>query len=128
MFQRPGTIYVYFIYGMYHCLNVVTDRENYGSAVLIRALEGLNGLSMTNGPGKLCRAMSIDLDCNRRDLADRAGNIWIERATPVLPENVAQTTRVGICQAASYPWRFYIRDNKFVSTFSVPRSQFFTQS
>ncbi|MDR2779173.1 MAG: DNA-3-methyladenine glycosylase [Puniceicoccales bacterium] len=119
MFQEPGTVYVYFIYGMYHCLNIVTDMENYGSAVLIRALEGLDGLSGTNGPGKLCRTMGIDLDCNGRNLVRRDGNIWIEHATPILPENIIQTTRVGIRRATNYPWRFYIRNNKFVSTFSV---------
>ncbi|MDR2432807.1 MAG: DNA-3-methyladenine glycosylase [Puniceicoccales bacterium] len=121
MFQRPGTVYVYFIYGMYHCLNIVTDRENYGSAVLIRALEGINGLSGTNGPGKLCRTMGVDLHCNGQDLTRREGNIWIERAASVLPENIVQTTRVGTRRAANYPWRFHMRNNKFVSTFLVSR-------
>ncbi|MDR1890865.1 MAG: DNA-3-methyladenine glycosylase [Puniceicoccales bacterium] len=118
MFQQPGTVYVYFIYGMYHCLNIVTDSENYGSAVLVRALEGLGGLSGTSGPGKLCRAMAIDLDCNGQDLTNRNGNIWVEYSTPILPKNVVQTTRVGIRRATNYPWRFYVRNNRFVSTFS----------
>jgi DNA-3-methyladenine glycosylase len=117
MFQRPGTAYVYLIYGIYHCLNIVTDRENYGSAVLIRSLEGLNGLNSTNGPGKLCRAMAIDLSCNGKDVTLTESGIWVEKGELIPAESIVQTTRVGIRRAVDYPWRFYISNNRCVSTF-----------
>ncbi|MDR1255372.1 MAG: DNA-3-methyladenine glycosylase [Puniceicoccales bacterium] len=118
MFQRPGTAYIYFIYGMYHCLNIVTERENFGSAVLIRALEGLGGLSEANGPGKLCRAMGIGMEHNGCDVTCESGKIWVERDAPISAEDVVQTTRIGIRRAANYPRRFYIRGNKSVSKFN----------
>lgn len=115
LFEQPGTAYVYLIYGMYNCLNVVTDRKDYGSGVLLRALEPLSNGIETNGPGKLCRAFKIALDVNKTDLLNPNSDIWLEYGVKIPDENVVQTTRVGIKQNINYPWRFYIKDNNWVS-------------
>jgi len=113
LFCEGGISYVYFIYGMYHCFNAVTEREGRGSAVLIRALEPLEGLEGTNGPSKLCRAMEITKELNEIDLTNPNSQIWIEEGQK--PKEVIQTTRIGIKEATELPWRFYIKDNKWVS-------------
>jgi DNA-3-methyladenine glycosylase len=100
---------------MYHCLNITTEQENSGSAVLIRALEGLDGLKETNGPGKLCRTMDINIDCNSWDMTREHGKVWVEWAPSIPVENIVQTTRIGIKKATDCPWRFYISGNKCVS-------------
>jgi DNA-3-methyladenine glycosylase len=110
MFQQPGTAYVYFIYGIHHCLNVSTERKNFGAAVLIRALEGLDGFLDANGPGKLCRTMHIDLTCNGCDVTLPGGKIWVEQDPAPSPGDIVQTTRIGITHAKDYPWRFYMRN------------------
>ncbi|MDR0679457.1 MAG: DNA-3-methyladenine glycosylase [Puniceicoccales bacterium] len=115
MFRKPGTAYIYLIYGMYHCLNITTERESSGRAVLIRALEGLDGLKGMNGPGKLCRTMGIDMDCNGWDITREYGKVWVEWAPSISVENIVQTTRIGIKKAMDRPWRFYISDNECVS-------------
>jgi DNA-3-methyladenine glycosylase len=119
----PGTSYVYLIYGMYWCMNCVTGPVGYGSAVLIRALEPLDGVDLmrrrrggsdlTSGHGKLCVALAIDgrhggLPLNRPPLMVRA-------AEPVSDGNVVIAARIGITKAADWPQRYYIRDNKWVS-------------
>lgn len=115
MFQNGGISYVYFIYGMHFCMNVVTERKGYGCAVLIRALEPLMNINNTNGPAKLTKAMKITRGQNGLDLTTLESGLWIDDAEPVENENIIQTVRVGITQAADYPWRFYIKDNKWVS-------------
>lgn len=115
LFEQPGTAYVYLIYGMYNCLNVVTDRKDYGSGVLLRALEPLSSGLETNGPGKLCRAFEINSEVNKTDLLNPNSDIWIEYGEKIPDGNVVQTARVGIKHNAHYPWRFYIKDNKWVS-------------
>ncbi len=129
MFGPPGHAYVYFIYGMYHCLNVVTEGEGFAAAVLIRALEPLEGLAvmreqrsgrsdraLTNGPGKLCQALVIDKRLNGADLcAD--GLLYIEEGE--VTGDIATGPRIGIRRATAEdmaaPWRFYISDSPFVS-------------
>jgi DNA-3-methyladenine glycosylase len=126
MFGPPGFLYVYFTYGMHYCCNVVTGPRGYGSAVLIRALEpisgehemsqnrhGLGGEALTNGPAKLCQALRIDKQLNGHDLRAEPLRLVIE--PPIKRADVVQATRVGITKARDVPWRFYIRDNKYVS-------------
>lgn len=130
LFEKPGTIYVYFTYGMHHCVNVVTEEEGRGCAVLIRALEPLNTLELhdqieyfdafksklqTNGPAKLCKAFHINRELNGLDGTKKISGIWFEYGKEIPPQNIIQTTRIGIKVATDYPWRFYIKDNKFVS-------------
>jgi DNA-3-methyladenine glycosylase len=130
MYGSPGHAYVYFIYGMHHCLNVVTEETGFPAAVLIRALEPLEGLDimrryrsgrpdreLTNGPAKLCQALAIDRGFNRVDLC--TGEVlFIEEGRMVAQEEVGTSPRIGIKAgelAMSVPWRFYLQGNAFVS-------------
>ena len=115
LFKQPGIAYVYFIYGMYHCLNFVTEPEDTAGAVLIRALEPISPLENTNGPGKLCREMQITREFNEVDITTKKSGIWVEKYLEIPPEKIVATARIGIKKAVDYPWRFYIKDNSFVS-------------
>lgn len=120
LFKEPGLSYVYLIYGMYNCMNVVTEPYDTAGAVLIRALEPLGELvdsKGTNGPGKLCREMQITKELNEIDITNDKGDIWVERGSKYKLDdnNIVTTTRIGIKVAEDYPWRFYIRDNRDVS-------------
>jgi len=122
MFGPPGHAYVYLIYGMYHMLNLVTEAPDFPAAVLIRAVEPLAGVAAgkntTNGPGKLCRAFGIDRALNGWPVT-RGQQLWLEAAPPVPDGAVATGPRVGVHYAApadrAAPWRFWLRDNPFVS-------------
>ena len=117
MFGPPGHAYVYLIYGVHHCLNVVTEREGVGAAVLIRALEPVNNISgRTQGPGLLCRALDIDRRMNGCDLV--SDDFYI--AAPAIAEklSVVKRPRIGVDYAKHWArrrLRFYIRGNPFIS-------------
>jgi DNA-3-methyladenine glycosylase len=122
MFGPPGHAYVYFIYGFWFCLNVVTSRKGVPHAVLLRALEPIEGISdKTWGPGLLCRAMGIDRALNGTDLC--ADRLWLERprdSTP--PVRIGSSPRIGVDYAGSWakrPWRFFDRASPYVSTASA---------
>jgi DNA-3-methyladenine glycosylase len=118
MFGPPGHAYVYFIYGFWNCLNVVTGRTGMPHAVLLRALEPLDGLSeRTWGPGLLCRALHIDRRLNGADLL--GDELWLEPPRRRAPVRIARATRIGVDYAGAWalrPWRFFDRDSPFVST------------
>lgn len=120
MFGPPGHAYVYFIYGFWHCLNIVTKAEGVPHAVLLRALEPVSGIDdKTWGPGLLCRAMHIDKKLNGADLCGDA--LWLERppASSRRPPRIARSARIGVEYAGEWarrPWRFYDRDSRYVST------------
>lgn len=130
MYGSPGYAYVYFIYGMHHCLNAVTEPKGYPAAVLIRALEPLEGLEvmrrhrpvrsdkeLTDGPGKLCQALAVDRTLNETDLC-QGDLLWIEADAPVASGQVATSPRIGVRgdrRAQTAPWRFYIRDHLCLS-------------
>jgi DNA-3-methyladenine glycosylase len=107
LFGPPGMSYVYLIYGMYHLLNVVTEREEFPAAVLIRAIE-IDG-RLIDGPGRLCRALNIDLNLNRYDLSI-GRSLWLEdRLVRVKPGDVGAYPRIGVDYAGEWakkPWRF----------------------
>lgn len=107
LFGPPGISYVYLIYGMYHCLNVVTEQEEFPSAVLIRAVE-IDG-EIIDGPGRLCRALQIDLGLNRLDMT-RGASLWLEdRGVHVEKKAVSAHPRIGVDYAGDWakkPWRF----------------------
>jgi DNA-3-methyladenine glycosylase len=109
LFGSPGTAYVYLIYGMYHCLNVVTERLDYPAAVLFRAVEDETGL--IDGPGRLCRAYRIDLTLNCHELT-RGENLWLEDRGERVPKSRIEThPRINVDYAgdwAAKPWRFRI--------------------
>ncbi len=117
MYEEAGRAYVYRIYGMYWCLNVVTEPEGVPCAVLIRAVEPLQGLTgATNGPGKVCRAYGIDGSWNRVDLT--AGPLTITVGAPAPAASIVATSRVGVPYAGAWadePLRFYIAGNRNVS-------------
>jgi DNA-3-methyladenine glycosylase len=117
MFGPPGHAYVYFIYGMHHCVNVVTECEGHGAAVLLRALEPVKNIrGRTCGPGLLCRAMGIDRSLNAHDL--RTGKFFIAAQRKVDPFVIVKRPRIGVAYAGAWAkrhLRFYIRNNPFVS-------------
>jgi DNA-3-methyladenine glycosylase len=112
MFGPPGIAYVYLIYGMYHCLNVVTEAVDFPAAVLVRAVEPLHGIAeRTDGPGRLCRALAIDRALNGHPL-DRLP-LWIA-AGPRPSEPIVATPRVGVAYAGEWalrPWRFILAND-----------------
>ena len=129
LFARPGTVYIYLIYGMYNCLNFVTEPEGEPAAVLIRGLEAVSGIgTMTrlrypknpsqltayqqknflNGPGKLCKALSLDRSLNGLDLT---GDTLFVVSSGETPETIHTGPRIGIDyaeEAVDFPWRFWI--------------------
>jgi DNA-3-methyladenine glycosylase len=117
MFGPPGHAYVYMIYGMYYCMNVVTEREGHASAVLLRAVEPIQNVNgRTQGPGLLCKAMGIDKRLNAHDLLSDDFHI----ATPPKrkPISVVRRPRIGVDYAGRWAkrhLRFYIKGNPFVS-------------
>jgi DNA-3-methyladenine glycosylase len=117
MFGPPGHAYVYFIYGMHYCMNVVTERAGHGSAVLLRALEPVKNVEGRScGPGLLCRAMKIDQRLNAQDLL--SDELHIVAPTP--PERLAivKAPRIGVDYAGRWAkrhLRFYLKGNPFIS-------------
>jgi DNA-3-methyladenine glycosylase len=124
MFGGAGTIYVYFIYGMHYCMNIVTGPEDRGEAVLIRALEPVRGVgimkrnrgmedksNLTNGPGKLAQALGIIPDLNGQTIFDGP----VSLVPGFKPNEIVSTSRVGISRAKDEIARFYILGNKYVS-------------
>jgi len=129
MYGSGGVAYVYFVYGMYYQFNVVSNVADTPHAILVRALEPVEGIeimrerrhthsdhNLTSGPGKLCIAMGIDRQLNAADLlGDR---VWLEEFEHVPPRRIARGPRIGIDYAQEWidkPWRFWIRDNRYVS-------------
>jgi DNA-3-methyladenine glycosylase len=128
MFGAAGHAYVYFIYGMYYCLNIVTEEVDHASAVLIRGLEPVEGIelmkkrrkteelrNLASGPGKLCQAFAIDKAHNGAEVCGSI--IYVEDRGEPAPKILA-TPRIGVDYAGKWkekPWRFLIRGNEFVS-------------
>jgi DNA-3-methyladenine glycosylase len=117
MFGPPGHAYVYFIYGMYFCMNVVTERAGHASAVLLRAVEPVKNLAgRTQGPGLLCRAMGIDRRLNAHDLL--SDDFYIAAPETAEKFSIVKRPRIGVDYAkhwAKRRLRFYIKGNAFVS-------------
>jgi len=125
MFGKPGHAYIYFIYGMYHCLNFVTESEGHPAAVLLRGAEPLDGLELMRanatkqpdyrllaGPGKFCKAFGLTTEQNNWDLTT-SGLYLTERLTPVA--RIATSPRIGISKATRRQWRFFDADSLSVS-------------
>lgn len=137
MYGEPGFAYVYIIYGMYNCMNIVVEQPGKPQAILIRALEPSEGfesmsklrfnksyeelskrekLGLTSGPGKLCKALSIDRTQNGEDLC--GNKLYLLEDSRDEPFQMITTTRINIDyaeEAKDFPWRFYIKDNPYVS-------------
>jgi DNA-3-methyladenine glycosylase len=115
MFGPAGRSYVYFIYGMYNCLNVVTEPDGTAGAVLIRAI----GIDGGNGPGKLCKTWNIDRSHNAVNLMDPASELWLVEGTTPRRSEIGKSARVGISVAQERLWRFFIKDHPHVSVKKV---------
>lgn len=127
LYGAPGIAYVYFIYGVHWCVNAVTRPAGLPSAVLVRALEPVEGIDamrerrpsarrpedLTNGPGKLCAALGITGAHNRLPLQQPP--ILIRRGPAVPDDDVVETTRIGITKAADWPLRWYVKSSAYVS-------------
>ena len=132
MFSTGGIAYVYFIYGMYNCFNVVTEPEGYGSAVLIRAVEPVENTNVmwdnrfpgitfdankshliADGPGKLCRAMEITREHNGADLS--TSPLRVHRNLDGQAPSVQRSGRIGVKAGADFPWRFFDAESASVS-------------
>lgn len=129
MFAVGGTVYIFFIYGMYFQFNIVAGEKGVPHAILIRAVEPLENIekmrerrgrmkdaNLTSGPGKLCIALGIDKSFNNADLL--GDKVWLEEGVKFSTEKIACGKRIGIDYAGEYaekPWRFWIKDNPFVS-------------
>jgi len=126
LYGPPGLAYVYFTYGMHWCVNVVTEREGYPAAVLLRAAQPLRGLAamrerrgpvpdvaLASGPARLTQALGIDRRLDGHRLGERP--LWIAAGPRVPPRRVAAGPRIGIRVAKDWPLRFWIRDDPFVS-------------
>ena len=132
LFGLAGRAYIYLIYGMYHCFNIVTDREGVPSAVLIRALQfeslpagidiaGKKFHTVAAGPGKLCRVLQIDRSLNGTILQP-GEPLWLEHRRPEFQQQldaqavtIVQTTRIGLSQGIDLPWRWYLHPCPAVS-------------
>ena len=134
LFASPGTAYIYLIYGMYHCLNFVTEPEGEPAAVLIRGavpvengdiiaenrfgcktdrLTAYQRKNFLNGPGKLCRGLELTRAHNGLDLTRPDGPLTVWSGTPVLPRQIRVGKRIGIDyarEAADFPWRFWVEE------------------
>jgi DNA-3-methyladenine glycosylase len=127
MFGEPGHAYVYFTYGNHWMLNAVTEREGFPAAVLIRAIQPIEGAEImsarrmgrdTFGPGKLCQAMGITKSENGADLTETASGLWIEAGVQVPNKAVTKGPRVGLNSTPepwlSKPWRFLVKGWKIL--------------
>ena len=130
MFEAGGIAYVYFVYGMHYMLNVVTGVAGKPCAVLLRAIQPLEGVEtmralrgnktqhLTDGPARLCQALNIDKSFNRWDLT-QGSRLWIEDAPPPPAAQIMTGPRIGIGyaspQAKQAPWRFWLKNNPYVS-------------
>ncbi len=131
MFGPAGHAYVYFTYGMHWMFNVVTGETGQANAVLIRALEPVEGIEMmeqrrkrpyaelSNGPAKLAQALAIDKSLNGANLCAPDSVIWVEADRTITPDAIIQGPRIGLSQTPepwySIPWRYWLAGNPFVS-------------
>lgn len=132
MFGKAGQLYVYFTYGMHFCANVVVDKDGFGAAVLIRAVEPIVGISalalnryskekistkelinLCNGPAKLCQAFGINKKQNGTNLC--GDEIYLLDAAQISEREIISSPRIGIKKSIALLWRYYIKDNPFVS-------------
>jgi DNA-3-methyladenine glycosylase len=132
MYGPAGFVYVYFTYGMHWMLNVVTESEEFPAAVLMRAIEPMEGIevmqrlrgtkeirTLCSGPARLTQALGITGEQNSMDICQGSSDVWVEYGTPFSRHSIARTPRIGIGQTPepwrSKPWRYLVKGNRFVS-------------
>ena len=116
LFGIPGTFYIYKSYGIHHCLNIVTDRENYASGVLLRAVFiSDKDERLASGPGLVTKTFGVDLSFNSLKISDN-NILWItEPKLNLRKKDLIQTTRIGISKAKNLRWRWYLQRSRSVS-------------
>ena len=125
MYSSYGKWYIYFIYGMYNCINITTNGKKAPGAVLIRAVEPIEGIkemrkrrktdeitNLCSGPGKLCAAFDVDRSLNSTDINDK---IFVYDYKRIPKNQIVRTKRIGISKSVHLDWRFYVKNNQFVS-------------
>jgi len=131
LYEIGGTVYVYFIYGNYYCFNVVTEQKGFGAAVLIRAVEPIEGIDimkkfrpkakstheLTNGPSKFCLAFNIDRNLNKEDITGK--KIFISNPMHKNNIDISVSRRIGLNIGKELPYRFFIKDNPFVTKHKI---------
>ena len=131
LYEIGGTVYVYFIYGNYYCFNVVTEEKGIGCAALIRAVEPLQGIDtmkkfrpktknlheLTNGPSKFCLAFNIDSALNKEDVTGK--KIFISNRVDKIKFEICVSRRIGLNIGKEFQYRFFIKDNPFVTKHKV---------
>lgn len=127
MFASAGTFYVYLIYGMYFCINLVVGATDDPKAVLIRALEPDNGIAtmrrrrkqtkteaLCSGPGKLCQALGINIKLHNQEHAYTSARVWLEQG--IVISEISKSPRIGISQSTELPWRYFAASSRCVSS------------
>ena len=116
LFGKPGTFYIYKSYGIHHCLNIVTDKENFASGVLIRAVFiSSKNERLASGPGLLTKTLGIDRSFNSLEVLNNKF-LWIsQRKSNLQEKDLIQTTRIGISKAKNIKWRWYLKNSRSVS-------------
>jgi DNA-3-methyladenine glycosylase len=132
MFEEGGYLYIYFTYGVHYCANVVTGIKDHGTAVLLRAMEPIEGLeifsqnrfnkseisekekiNLLNGPGKICQAFNINKEHYGINLTNN--EIYLFDSPKLNDSEIVVSKRIGIKKSKDLPWRFYIKDNPYIS-------------
>jgi DNA-3-methyladenine glycosylase len=128
LYGPPGTAFVYLTYGMYYLLNIITENENFPAAILIRAVEPLEGIelmkhrrktdniyNLASGPGKLTQAFDIDLSLNGVDITSPFSELYIREEKKLKEKELVWRPRIGIKEGTDRLWRVYIKNNPFIS-------------
>ena len=116
LFGEPGTFYIYKSYGIHHCLNIVTDKANFASGVLIRAVYiPQKNERLASGPGLVTKTFGIDISLNSLEVLNN-NFLWISQRDSILEQkDLIQTTRIGISKAKNIKWRWYLKNSRSVS-------------
>ena len=116
LFGKPGTFYIYKSYGIHHCLNIVTHKEDFASGVLIRAVFiSINNERIASGPGLVTKTFGVDTLLNSLDVINNK-SLWISQRDSTLDKkDLIQTTRIGISKAKNIKWRWYLKNSRSVS-------------
>ena len=116
LFGEPGTFYIYKSYGIHHCLNIVTDKKNFASGVLIRAVFiPTKDERLASGPGLVTKTFGIDISFNSLEVLNN-DSLWITQRDSILKQkDLIQTTRIGISKAKNIKWRWYLKNSRSVS-------------
>ncbi len=116
LFGEPGRFYIYKSYGIHHCLNIVTDKENFASGVLIRAVSiSDKNERIASGPGLVTKTFGIDISLDYLKVLEN-NSLWIaKRELNLQNKDLVQTTRIGITKAKNIKWRWYLKNSRSVS-------------